>query len=137
MLLTYVTSQDVVRQMPIRSTEKFLRWLLKKMDASQFSEEIGLLQNSLDFRNKFVDHPQQHALHDWMTMTHPSGAGAIIYYIKNGTEVYYRGSLDPFHPDFKPPVNYKSFYVSPDYIKIHNLIKLFVITSLNTLNKNL
>lgn len=117
MLLSHVGDQKFLSQMPIDSLTKFLRHISDKSYESIIKDQAALLLKSADFRSKFIDHPQQHALHDWMTYSYGTGA-CIIYFIRKGPEIYYREPKDPYAPDFVPPVNYKSFYVSPAHTQV-------------------
>ena len=38
----------------------------------------------------------------------------IIYFIRQGNNVVFRSVFDPYDKDFVPPVDHKSFYVSPN-----------------------
>lgn len=126
MLLNHIANDGFKSQMPIKGIEKFLSWISKQSYSSQLKEGIFLLDKAREFRDIFIDHPQQHILHDWMTYSHLNGT-AIIYFIRDGNKVYTPGNtVDPYDPNFKPPFDYKSFYVSPDYRKVHDSMKYFV-----------
>lgn len=127
MLLNHIAKKDFKTQIPINSVEEFLRFLGRKSYSSVIKDQVHYLEKSVDFRNKFIDHPQQHALHDWMTYTYPGGC-VVIYFIRRGNEVYYRGlQINPYSPDFEPPVNYKSFYISPPHVKVYDAVKRLVV----------
>lgn len=133
MLLNHVADDSFRKQMPIKGVERFLLWVSKQSYSSQLKNHIVLLDNARNFRAIFIDHPQQHIIHDWMTYSHLNGT-AIIYFIRNGNKVYAPGSIvDPYDPNFKPPFDYKSFYVSPDYRKVHESMKFFVKVTLESI----
>jgi hypothetical protein len=108
--------------MPISNIKHFLEFLIQKPEID-LKEEIKLLEKSRDFRARFIDHIQQHILHDWETGSRMLDDGrnvcTVIYFIKKGPEVYFRGVFDPYAPDFEPSSNYESFYVSPPHEKCH------------------
>jgi hypothetical protein len=99
--------------MPIRGVTKFINWIQSKdINSANFEKQSLALLDSTTFRSKFIDHPQQHALHDWLTFT--SEESSIIYYIRTGDNVYFPTDLtDPYVIGFEPPVDCRSFYVSP------------------------
>lgn len=118
MLLSHIADQKFLAQMPIDSLVKFLRHISDKSYESTVKDQASLLIKSADFRSKFIDHPQQHALHDWMTYSYGPEECCIIYFTRKGPEVYYIEPKNPYAPDFVPPVNYKSFYVSPAHTQV-------------------
>lgn len=132
MLLSHVAGQKFLSQMPIDSLTKFLRHISDKSYESIVKDQATLLIKSADFRSKFIDHPQQHALHDWLTYSYGTGT-CIIYFIRKGNEVYYREPKDPYAPDFTPPVNYKSFYVSPAHTQVFLAVIYFTEKVLSSL----
>lgn len=133
MLLSHVADDDFKKQMPIKGAEKFLLWISKRSYSGQLKDNVTLLGKAREFRTIFIDHPQQHILHDWMTYSHLNGT-AIIYFVRNGNKVYAPGSIvDPYNPNFRPPFDYKSFYVSPDYRKVHESMKSFVKATLESI----
>lgn len=117
MYLNYVAGHDFKRGMPIGGNKDFLEFLGSKYP--ELKDNLLDIERARDFRARFVDHIQQHTLHDWMTYSFPGKMGeecVIIYFIKKGPEVYHRGfQLNPYVDDFRPPVNYESFYVSPPH----------------------
>lgn len=117
MLLNHIAPHDYRRSMSIGSVKKFLEFLLSKH--LDHGESLSWLETARDFRARFVDHVQQHVLHDWMTYSYPGKFGpecVIIYFVKKGPEVYHRGfQTGPYDPSFEPPVNYESFYVTPPH----------------------
>lgn len=129
MFLNHVSSEELRKKLPIRSVDKFLFFIEKEYPS--LKEEILQLKRIQKFRVEAVDHIQQHTLHTWMTMSYPSNQGAecvVIYYIKNGNEVYVPKYTDPYSSDFRPPVNYKSFYVSPPYKEVYLALQSFIKT---------
>lgn len=124
MFISYTAPHPFKRGLPIGGIEDFLNFLGTKIELD-IGHEIEELERARDFRARFIDHTQQHALHNWMTFTYPTRAGnecVVIYYISRGPEVYYRPHINPYAPDFEPPVNYQSFYVSPPHNECHQAI---------------
>jgi len=120
MYLNLLTDHDFKHGFKIGSIKHFLVFLQSKFPS--LKENLSDLEMGRDFRAKFVDHVQQHTLHGWLTYSFPSKDGeecVIIYFIKKGNEIYYMGeNVNPYSKDFKPPVNYKTFYVSPPHRKV-------------------
>lgn len=127
LFLTHFRIEDL-KDFPINSVKRFLEHVKKRIKCrSTLYEQIDLLERSIDFRSKFIDHPQQHAIHDWMTYGY-LGKYYVIYFIRHGREVYYREPKEPFEPDFQPPVNCKKdFYVSPDKDKTYKALHYLVV----------
>lgn len=124
MFLNYNAPREFKNGLPISRITNFLTFLGSK-NGLTISEEIKELTRATIFRSKFVDHVQQHTLHNWMTYSFPTKSGpecVVIYYIGKGREVYYRPHLNPYADDFEPPVNYISFYVSPPHNECHRAI---------------
>ena len=117
MYLSHVANHDFKRGMPVSSIKEFLNFLESK--CPELKTKLSEIERARDFRAKFIDHIQQHTLHDWMTYSFPGKMGeecVIIYFIKRGSEVYHRGfQPNPYAEGFMPPVNYESFYVSPPH----------------------
>ena len=127
LVYSHFSARGVARQVPIRSVRKFLGFLQDRGDVP--SAAIELLERSIDYRARFVDHPQQHALCDWTTYKTPKGV-AVVYFVpkfKTATaaEILEEGErvkeaadlgafLDPWDPNFELPVGCESFYVSPN-----------------------
>jgi hypothetical protein len=124
MFLNHVASPSFKRGLPIGSVKGFLGFLRNKT-GFDLDNQLTELERARDFRAKFVDHTQQHALHNWMTFSYPTKVGPeciVIYYISRGPEVYFRSHVNPYTPDFQPPVNYESFYISPPHNKCHQTL---------------
>ncbi len=124
MFVNHVAPHSFRRGLPIGGIEEFLRFLRTKT-ALNIDNELTELERARDFRARFVDHTQQHALHNWMTFSYPTGVGqecVVIYYISQGPEVFFRPHTNPYAPDFRPPVNYESFYVSPPHNECHKAL---------------
>jgi hypothetical protein len=102
------------KQWPIRKVSAFLKKVSENTSDPVLQEYIETLKESIEFRSKFIDHPQQHILHDWMTYSYINGT-CIIYFVRNGSEVYYHSELDPYSKNFIPPVSHETFYVSPPH----------------------
>jgi len=132
MLLSHIADQKFLSQMPVDSLTKFLRHISDKSYESIVKDQAALLIKSADFRSKFIDHPQQHALHDWITYSYGTGV-CIIYFIRKGNEVYFIEPRDPYAPNFVPPVNYKSFYVSPAHTQVFLAVTYFTEKVLSSL----
>lgn len=119
---------------PINSVKKFLEFVKEKQlqYRSALADQIDILQKSRDFRSKFIDHPQQHQLHDWMTHRTEEGEMYIIFFKRKGKEVYAPTPKHPSDPEFKPPVNCgKDFYISPDERKTLKAIEVLIKHMLN------
>lgn len=105
---------------PINSNKRFLEFLKENNRyRSQFVTAIDALMRSIDYRAKFIDHPQQHLTHDWMTFSTNEKSRNdlyIIHFIKYGNEIYAPGgNTNPEDPTFRPPINCgDDFYVSPN-----------------------
>lgn len=114
---------------PVNSVEQFLDYVKDKelKYRSALIDQIDILQKSRDFRSKFIDHPQQHQLHDWMTFRAEDGL-YLIFFKRKGNEVYMIDpTKHPFDPDFKPPVNCgKDFYIAPSKEKTLKAIEVLV-----------
>lgn len=132
MLLSHIADQKFLSQMPIDSLTKFLRHISDRSYESIVKDQAALLIKSADFRSKFIDHPQQHALHDWMTYSYGTET-CIIYFVRKGNKVYYRELKDPYAPDFVPPIDHKSFYVSPAHTQVFLAVIYFTEKVLSSL----
>ncbi len=117
LVLNHVRKDRKEQPYPVGTISKFLATLKGRVFQyqHQYLRRVGVLERSADFRSKYVDHPERHELHNWMTMRY-FDKHLVIYYLEKGGEVTHRaGSSDPFSPDFQPPVNCgDDFYVSPD-----------------------
>lgn len=109
----HIGIKGIKQQHPIDSVTKFLEFARQNSYKSALHDQLTLLQKSVDYRAKFVDHPQQHIMHDWMTYNF-EGQNWVIYFLPKSNNVY---PIYPFHPSdprFKPPVDCGSdFYVAP------------------------
>lgn len=114
---------------PINSVEQFLNFVKNNelKYRSSLIDQIDVLQKSRDFRSKFIDHPQQHQLHDWMTFRAGDGI-YLIFFKRKGNEVYMINPIKhPFDPDFKPPVNCgRDFYIAPSEEKTLKAVEVLV-----------
>lgn len=124
LLLRRGANASIRAQVPTDSMRKFLAWLKEKTNSSVLKDHLDCLEKSRDFRARLVEHPQNHALHDWITHLAHDHDPVIIYYDPKGQEVIARGKpgIDPYSADFEPPVNYKTFYIPPDFRKIQKAI---------------
>ena len=99
---------------PINSVKRFLEYIILNIPNDiEIENSIDELLASISYRAKFVDHPQQQKLHNWMTFGY-RGEHFVIYYIPKGREVYVHDNSHPRDPNFKPPVNCEEFMVNPD-----------------------
>lgn len=114
MLLNHI----VKLEMPRNSVEKFLKFLDRELNFTH-SEAIKVLNDSRFFRAKFIDHIQQHVVHDWMTWDYETGV-TVIYFIRTGDRVFTPTVFDPYSPNFVLPVDHKSFYVAPKHYEVNN-----------------
>lgn len=135
MLLSHATDKKFTAQMPIDSVTKFLRHMSDKSYDSLVKDHSAALIKSVDFRSKFIDHPQQHALHDWMTISYIKGT-CIVYFLKKDDKVYFRPHADPYASDFRPPFDCDSFYVSPKHSETFEAVKIFTIQILSSLEQS-
>lgn len=124
LLLSHVAGHKYKGQLPISGVTKFLKYIALNNQDEKFNRYIKFLKDSINFRAKYIDHPQQHVLHDWMTYSYGTGT-CIIYFVRKGDDVYAPGSLDPFSSDFKPPVGHESFYVSPPHEVVYICLQKF------------
>ena len=125
LVLNHIKIDGVKEDHPINSVKRFLQFLKEKPYRYQsvLHDQVDTLLKSVDFRAKFVDHPQNHPVHDWMTYDYIKDT-YLIYFIKRGPEVYYMpGNPDPEAPDFLPPVNCgEDFFVSPNIHKVNSAL---------------
>lgn len=133
LVLNHRREGDSRQPYPVGSITKFLA-ALKERDfryKDRLLDHVAVLERSADFRSKYVDHPEQHQLHDWMTYC-PEEKAYIIYFIrKSGALIYRAGPTDPFHPGFQPPVDCgDDFYVSPDPERTYSAMQKVVIAAL-------
>lgn len=135
MLLNHIAPKEFKTALPTRSISKMLDYLESKVEA-EGDLNFNLIRNSLEFRSKFVDHPQQHKAHDWMTYRIPTSPVAIIYYVPgSNTRAMSKGALDPHDESFQPPLNCDSFYVAPPIEKVYGAILSLFQTFGSQLNK--
>lgn len=114
---------------PIDSVKKFLEYIKGEIFKyrSVLGDQIDILEKSRDFRAKFIDHPQQHQLHDWMTFRAEDGL-YLIFFMRKGDEVYaIDPTIHPFDPNFKPPVNCgEDYYIAPSEGKTLKAVEIFI-----------
>lgn len=123
LLLQRILQKNITAQMPTKEMRSFLTWLTDNTNSSVLKSHLAELEKSREFRAKIVIHPQNHVLHDWMTYNNFTHDPVMIYFDRKGDEVFARASVtDPYSPDFDPPVNYKTFYIPPDFRKIQKAI---------------
>jgi len=140
MLLNHIAPREFCQRIPIRKNGKFLKFL--KNEYPKLIDFIKILELSTSFRNKFIDHTQQHVLHDWMTYSYPENNQAkavVIYFIKNSNNVYQREERNPFSLNFQPPINCKEHYISPYYKDVYKsllVIVEYIITEMGEAIKN-
>ncbi|MES2762034.1 MAG: hypothetical protein V4677_07505 [Bacteroidota bacterium] len=134
LLLSHVAGHKYKGQLPISGVTKFLKYISETNQDEYIDVQADALKTSIDFRAKFIDHPQQHALHDWMTWSHGSGT-CIIYFIRTGNGVYVPEHIDPYACDFRPPIDCGDFYVSPPPHEAFLAIKGFSVAILDNLIK--
>jgi hypothetical protein len=110
------------KQHPINSVEGFLKFL-KSSDKNNLylHKIIDKLLESVRYRSKFIDHPQQNKLHNWMTFGYENEY-FVIYYIPKGREVYMIDNIHPRDSGFKPPVNCDEFLVNPNEDEIYEMV---------------
>ena len=120
MVINKLASHEVRRGLNVSRNERFLSDLLRKYP--EISDDISNVEIARAFRAKFVDHIQQHTLHDWCTVSNLVGPGAggctLIYFLRANPAVHgmvFRPGLDPYAAGYEPPVDHAGFYVSPLY----------------------
>ncbi len=113
-LLNHVSPRSVRGQLPRRSVQKFLEFVEQNYADVVGRETTTQLLASVRLRARFIDHPQQGPVHDWMTMRSDDRT-VVIYYIPIAipTTVRMVAVHDPFAPDFRPPVDCAEFCVAP------------------------
>lgn len=131
--INYLGIRGKKEQHPINSISNFLKFVEKIFQYKNILlEQINNLKHSIEFRAKFIDHPQQHILHNWMTYGFQKEC-YIIYYIEKSNKVFHRGK--PYNPNesgFLPPVDCdNNFYVSPNKINTYKAVQYFVKYLLN------
>lgn len=114
-------------QHSISSNKRFLETILASNQDNRIHESVNTLIKSIEFRAKYIDHPQQHLAHDWMTYAWQDKDFRkvyIIYFIRAGDKVYHRhGAKDPESPYFKCPMECgDNFYVSPYAWSTHDAL---------------
>ncbi len=109
--------KKVLIDLPTRKLEKFLKYILALPEFPHLSNFITAVNMSRAFRAKFIDHPQQHAAHNWY-MQSSDAMVHVIYYIpteEQSDTVPIPSSHNPYDEGFVPAVPCKDFYVSPNY----------------------
>jgi len=130
----FKSNQNTKNQIPIKSVKKFLTYISTSQAKYQsvLIDQINILEKSRDFRAKFIDHPQQHLLHDWMTFNF-LGKVYLIFFKASGQEIYaINPDIHPMSPRFKPPVNCgKNFYIAPNEDECFDAIQILLEHLLN------
>lgn len=127
MLLNKLLPHEKKRGLSISSIKAFLEWLEKL--SPEVAAQVKDLEKARDFRGKFIDHVQQHELHDWITTTNMTGPdapdSALVFFIRKNEqhEAVFRPDLNPYSPSYEPPVNHSGFYVSPQSKKTHRALQ--------------
>ncbi len=125
MLLIQLLPRSLNSQIPINSINKFLKFLKKTNLNELLKDDIDNLLNSITFRAKFIDHPQQHAAHNWMTWRAEEEI-VILYFIPLFTEEEIEKYYQKHKDKATPPFEEKSMYISP-YINItYKSLKIFI-----------
>ena len=132
LLLSHVGGHKFKGQLPIKSISRFLIFITEWFPSDSLRQNAKILKISIDFRSKYVDHPQQHVLHDWMTYSYGTGT-CIIYFIRTGNGVYVPEIFNPYDPNFKPPVDHEDFYISPPHTVVFKALQDFSIETLSSL----
>lgn len=129
-LLNYIGIDGLINH-PINSVERFLKHLHNKYTDRIDPTVFEYLNKSREFRSKFVDHPQQHKLHDWMTINY-NDISYVVYFKRGATGdvKMIDADIPPDHPSFIPPISCEDFYVSPNksktYAAVCELISKFL-----------
>ncbi len=128
LVLSTSLPHEIINQMPITKLSKFLKlnWLSKGERTQGLVKCAEILEVSRSFRSKYIDHTQQHVVHDWMTVS-INEETVIIYFVVGENPLFKsKGILDPRSPDFWPPIACEEFYVSPPYRETIESMKDFV-----------
>ena len=140
LLLTHVLDQKTVDRMPVRSIKKALDFLERELESETCATSVAQLRKSIEFRTKSIDHPQQHALRNWMTIK--SGAEtAVLYFVPDysisrvGNEIRVRemvaerfvagSSTSPWQAEFLPEDS-DQFLLAPHVESTHLALKSLV-----------
>lgn len=126
-VLNLISNHSFKRNLPISGVQEFLEFIIKKDIHPIVLELTDTIKKSTEFRAKFVDHPQQHKSHTWMTYA-PNDVACIIYYIPGsaGPNHTTNTPLDPYDPNFQCVMPYESFYVSPNNRETYGNLCTFV-----------
>ncbi|MCK4635539.1 MAG: hypothetical protein KAT32_01630 [Candidatus Moranbacteria bacterium] len=111
LVLNYVGLCD--KDHPIRSVNKFLDFV--KNNIENCTKEVEVLKESINFRAKFVDHPQQQTAYDWMTFS-LYGKCCVVYFshLKDG-EI---ACTKKIRGEIRIPHECKDFCESPDEYRV-------------------
>jgi hypothetical protein len=133
LVLNHSRTKESTQTYPVGSISKFLMALKDRnfRYKDRYLVQVGILERSADFRSKYIDHPERHQLHDWMTYKYVDRVH-VIYFIKRSQTVsWLGGNPDPSSPDFRPPVGCgDDFYVSPDTERTYDAMQRVAIAAL-------
>lgn len=105
------------RDMPIKSIDRFLTFIHGKYNNQEFLDSLNYLNQSREFRAKFVDHMQQHIVHDWATVN-ANEVPMIVYYILAENEVDAVSCKMP-GSEYEFPIMCKQYYWSPPIPEVY------------------
>lgn len=118
-----VASHGAAKGIRFGSVDGFLRKAQSLGLEEDCCAEIEVLRKSIEFRNKFVTHPQQSSVYTWFTFG-MDGYQRVVYFIRgeNATRrSIYREtqSIDPDGPGYAPPVACKHWFCPPrvEYVR--------------------
>jgi hypothetical protein len=119
---------------PVGSISKFLAALKERKFRykDRLLDQVAILEKSSDFRSKYIDHPDQHQLHNWMTHFYLNKYH-VVYFLTGGDPAdIHAGDPDPDSPDFHPPIGgLLGFYVSPDLDRTYDAMQRVVMAALS------
>jgi len=128
LFLSHAAPREKVRDLPIKSVKRALE-LFESLSVSPLVKEaVRTLRSSNEFRTQFADHPQMHALHNWLTFTFH--AQAIVLFFKPDffsersederrvwqwleTRIMSSGARTPWDPAFLADADPGRFYIAP------------------------
>lgn len=122
LFLSHSAPIKISSQIPIRSVQKFIKYLQGQALLNDNSHFFNQLLDSVDYRAYFIDHPQQSKLCHWLTMGLPQET-VVIHYVPLYCDSPHKDKFDsventqytnPRLPNFWPFVRCSSFRVSPN-----------------------
>jgi hypothetical protein len=131
-MMNHIAPRSIVSQMPINSASKFIAFLEKTYHTSEIKNYTPQILESILYRSKTIDHPQNNKVYDWMTYGYFGRSTIIHISDKKHNVTTPNKQVDPYSTEFKPPLqDCNDFFVAPDFDKcytalinlLNNLIK--------------